>query len=60
MIIRMTIEVFIDDSTSEFSEEEKSWMENDVLVSDGSMQLHSAVADVIGTVHKVEDVNWGA
>ena len=59
MIIRMTIEVYLDDNGYQGSEEEKLWLENEILVGDGSLLLHSnEIGDTIGEVKKVTNIEY--
>ena len=56
--IKLTIEVEYDDVYS-LNEEEKLWMENEILVGDGSLILFSdEIGDTVGTVKKVYKVSW--
>lgn len=59
MILKLTIEVQLDDDVYDASEEEKLWMENEILIGDGSLILHSnEIGDTIGEVKKVSNVAW--
>ena len=59
MIVKMTIEVEIPEDAFGFSEEEKLWLENEVLVGDGSLILHSNdIGDEVGVVKKVRNVSY--
>ena len=49
----------LDDDVYGDSEEEKLWMENQILVGDGSLFLVSnEIGDTIGEVKKVTNVRW--
>lgn len=49
MILKLTIEVKLDDEVYGNSEEEKLWMENEILIGDGTLLLHSnEIGDTIG------------
>lgn len=59
MVLRLTIEVKLDDNVYGNSEDEKLWMENEILVGDGSLFLHSnEIGDTIGEIKKVANVQW--
>ena len=59
MILKLTIEVKLDDEVCGNSEDEKLWMENEILVGDGTLLLHSnEIGDTIGEVKKVSNVHW--
>ena len=59
MILQLTIQVKIDDKVYGDSENEKLWMENEILVGDGTLLLHSnEIGDTIGEVKKVSNVKW--
>ena len=59
MILKLTIEVKLDDDVYGNSEEEKLWMENEILIGDGTLLLHSnEIGDTIGEVKKVSNVQW--
>ena len=55
----MTIEVEIDETIYSFAEEEKLWLENEILIGDGSLILHSnEIGDEVGIVKKVRNVQY--
>jgi len=59
MILKLTIEVNLDDEVYNNSEDEKLWMENVILVGDGTLLLYSSeIRDTIGEVKKVSNVQW--
>lgn len=58
MKVKMTIEVEVDNSFGE-SEDEKLWLENEVLIGNRSLFLHSnEIGDTIGEVSKVSNIVW--
>ena len=59
MILKLTIEVKLDDDVYGNSEDEKLWMENEILIGDGSLLLHSnEIGDTVGQIKKVTNVQW--
>ena len=59
MILKLIIEVKLDDDVYGNSEDEKLWMENEILIGDGTLLLHSnEIGDTIGEVKKVSNVQW--
>lgn len=59
MNLKITIEVKLDDSVYGNSEDEKLWMENEILVGDGSLSLHSnEIGDTLGEIKKVTNIQW--
>lgn len=59
MIVRMTIEVQVEDTFGFDSEDEKMWFENEVLVGDGSLILHSnEIGDSVGIIKKVTNIQY--
>ena len=59
MILKLTIEVKLDDEVYGNSEDEKLWMENEILIGDGTLLLHSnEIGDTVGEVKKVSNVQW--
>jgi len=59
MKIKMTIILDVDDSTFGFSEEERLWMENEVLIGDGNLILHSnEIGDEIGVIKSVKNIKY--
>ena len=59
MILKLTIDLNLDDEVYGNSEDEKMWMENEILVGDGTLLLHSnELGDTIGEVKKVSNVQW--
>ena len=58
MKIKLTIEVELEDGFG-MDEQEKLWLENEVLVGDGSLILHSNdIGDEVGVVKKVINVSY--
>jgi hypothetical protein len=59
MRIKMTIEVEVEDTFNFTDEEEKMWFENEVLIGDGTLILHSnEIGDTVGIVKKVTNVKY--
>jgi hypothetical protein len=59
MKIKMTIEVEVEDTFNFTDEEEKMWFENEVLIGDGTLMLHSnEIGDTVGIVKKVSNVQY--
>lgn len=59
MIIKMIIYLKVDDNLYSFDEDEKLWLENEILVGDGSLILHSnEVGDEVGIVKKVKNIEY--
>ena len=59
MKIKMTIEVQVEDGIYGNSEDEKLWMENEILVGDGNLLLHSnEIGDTIGEIKSVKNIQW--
>ena len=59
MKIKMTIEVEVEDTFNFTDDEEKMWFENEVLIGDGTLMLHSnEIGDTIGVVKKVSNVQY--
>lgn len=58
--LRITVEIKIDNDLFNISdEEEKAWMENEILVGNGSLLLHSnEIGDTVGEVNKVMKIEW--
>jgi len=55
----MTIEVEVEDTFNFTHEEEKMWFENEVLVGDGTLMLHSnEIGDTVGVIKKVSKVQY--
>ncbi len=59
MRAKITIEFELDDAVFGKSEEETLWLENEILVGDGSLLLHSnEIGDTIGEIKKVSNITW--
>lgn len=59
MTIKMTIEVEVEDAFNFTDEDEKLWFENDILIGDGNLILHSnEIGDAIGIIKKVSNVDY--
>lgn len=59
MRIKITIEVELEQELDVVSEDGKLWFENEVLIGNGSLLLHSnEVGDTIGTVKSVKNIQW--
>ena len=59
MKVQMTIIVEIDDNVYSNSEDELLWLENEILVGDGSLILHSnEIGDEVGIVKSVKNVKY--
>jgi len=59
MKIKMTIIVELDDELYSDSEDEKLWLENEILVGDGNLILHSNdVGDEVGVVRSVKNIQY--
>jgi hypothetical protein len=60
MKIKLTIEVNVSDYFLDIdSDEQKEWVENEILVGDGSLLLHSnEIGDTVGEVVSVTNIQW--
>lgn len=59
MKIQLTIVVDIEDNVYGDSEEEKLWMENELLIGDGSLILHSnEIGDTVGVIKSVKILKY--
>ena len=55
----MTIEVEIDKCFFPLDEEEQIWMENEVLIGNGTLLLHSnEIGDTLGIVKSVKNIKF--
>lgn len=56
----MNIEVNIDDDLYSLrDEDEKLWLENEILIGDGSLILHSnEIGDEVGVIKKVRNIEY--
>lgn len=60
MIVKMTIEVELEDDMYNLDDDnERLWLENEILVGDGNLILHSNdIGDSVGVVKKVRNVSY--
>ena len=59
MRIKLTIEVELDEITFGGSEDEKLWLENEILIGNGDLILHSNdIGDSVGEIKKVTNIKW--
>lgn len=59
MKIKLTIEIDVDDNCFSFDEDAKLWLENEILVGDGNLILHSnEIGDTLGVVKKVSNIRY--
>lgn len=60
MKIKVTLEIELEEGYILIAdEEEKLWFENEVMVGDGSLILHSnEIGDTVGVVKKVKDLEY--
>jgi hypothetical protein len=59
MRIKMTIEVELDDAAYHGTEDEKLWLENEILVGDGNLILHSnEIGDEVGVIKSVKNIQY--
>jgi len=57
-ILKITLEIKLP-GVYGLDEEEKLWLENEILIGDGSLILHSNdIGDEVGTIKKVSNVQW--
>jgi len=57
--LSMTIEVELGDAFTFLHEEEFTWFQNEVLVGNGTLVLHSdEIGDIIGIIKKVSNVRY--
>jgi hypothetical protein len=58
MKLRITIEIELSNAYT-LDEDEKIWMENEILIGDGNLILHSnEIGDEVGVVKKVVNKKW--
>jgi len=58
MRIKLTVEIVLEDSFGT-DEDGKLWLENEVLVGDGSLILHSNdIGDVVGVVKSIKNIQY--
>jgi len=59
MILKMTIEVKLEKGMELKDDGERIWAENEVLVGDGTLILHSnEIGDEVGVIKKITNVRW--
>ena len=59
MRIKMTIEIEVDEDIFGVTEEERLWMENEVLIGNGTLILHSnEIGDEVGIVKSVKNIQY--
>lgn len=60
MKVRLTIEIDLDKNLINFSDdEEKMWVENEVLVGNRELIVHSnEIGDYVGEVTSVKNLTW--
>ena len=59
MKIKLTIEIDVDDELFKFDDEGKLWLENEILIGDGNLILHSnEIGDTLGVVKKVSNIRY--
>jgi len=59
MKIKITLELELDDEVFGSSEEEKLWLENEILIANDELFLHSnEIGDVIGKITKVSNLQY--
>jgi hypothetical protein len=57
--IKLTIEVEVDESLYNLDEEEKLWLENEILIGNRTLYLHSnEIGDEIGVVTLVKNIQY--
>lgn len=59
MILKLTIELDLDENVYYNCEEEKLWMKNEILIGNKSLLLHSnEIGNTIGEIIKVSNIQW--
>lgn len=60
MKIRVTIEIEVDENAFPLAdEEEKLWFENEIMIGDGNLILHSnEIGDEVGVVKSVKNLQY--
>lgn len=59
MKIQMTIEIELDDEFYGNTEDEILWLENEILVGDGNLILHSnEIGDEVGVIKSVKNIKY--
>jgi hypothetical protein len=59
MKIKLTIEVELEGIIDPNDEDQRIWLEDTILVGDGTLKLHSEdIGDYVGTVKKVSNIQY--
>ena len=59
MILKITLEIEMDENLWGESEEDKKYIEEDVLVTTGDLILHTNdIGDAVGSIKAITDVQW--
>lgn len=59
MKIKLTIEIDVDDNVYSSDVDDILWLENEILVGDGNLILHSnEIGDTLGVVKKVSNIRY--
>ncbi len=59
MKIKLTIEIELEENFIEGTEEQKLWLENEVLIGNGDLILHSNdIGDTVAIVKKVSNLQY--
>ena len=59
MKLRITIEIELESAMCMDDLDERIWAENEILIGDGSLILHSnEIGDSVGVVKKVSNIVW--
>ena len=59
MKIKMTITVLLDDELYANDEDTRLWLENEILIGDGSLYLHSnEIGDEVGVVKSCGNIQY--
>lgn len=59
MKIKLTIEIDMDDDVYSSDVDDILWLENEILIGDGSLILHSnEIGDTLGVVKKVSNIRY--
>jgi hypothetical protein len=59
MKIKITLEIELDDEVFGTGEDEKLWLENEILIANDDLFLHSnEIGDVVGKITKVSNLQY--
>lgn len=60
MKVRLTVVIEINEDEYGVNDDaERMWLENEILVGDGNLVLHSNdIGDTVGVVRKVTNIQW--